>query len=126
MSNDKKEEFSPRELKLLEVLFDEACGNFREAMKLAGYSPNDPAGPLRKRLAKEIQDRSKELIVSGTPQAILNLLKIFDDPTYPGAKNIIATAKEILDRGGVNKEESTGTQNFEAKNIFILPAKDGD
>lgn len=116
-------DLSPREEKFLEVLFEDALGDVRTAMKLAGYGPNDPSSTLLRKLRKEIQERSKNFIAAASPQAIINLLKIFQDPTYPGAKNIISAAKEVLDRSGVVKEDVNSTNHIEAKNVFILPAK---
>jgi hypothetical protein len=106
----------------LDVLFDECKGDVRAAMTMSGYPKSLPTSTITKRLKKEIQERSRDFLVSSTAKASIAIVDLINDPNLPGAKNILAASKEILDRGGVNKEENP-TGPIE-QNIFILPAKE--
>lgn len=110
-----------REQYFLDILFDECGGDFKAAMTSAGYPANHPVGELRRKLSKQIKQASKDYIVSMTPKAAVSLGGVLINPSELGAKNIISAAKEILDRGDVNKEE----QKMEAMEnvVILLPPK---
>lgn len=112
---------SEREEYFLDVLFDKADGDFEYAMKLAGYPPSQSASTVRKKLSKQIKQMTKDYLVSQTPRAARELVKIFRDPSVAGAQNIIKVAENILNRGDVNKEEA----KFEMPEnvIILLPPK---
>lgn len=105
----------------LTFLCNEAGGDIRRAMDLAGFPKDLPMFVVTKRLKKQIQEISKDFLASHTLRASIELVKVFNDPTALGAKNVIAASKEVLDRGGVGKEEVL-TVNDE-RNMFVLPAK---
>jgi hypothetical protein len=63
-------------------------------------------------------------MLSSTAKAAHQLVKVFEDPNMPGTVNIIKAAKEILDRGDVNKEETVGV--YEERYVILLPPKDKD
>jgi hypothetical protein len=106
----------------LDVLFDQCGGDVRRAMDEVGFPKNMPTSAITKRLAKHIRERSKDYLVSNTGKAVISLVGTLNDPTAPGVKNTLAAAQQILDRGGVFKEEAP--QVIEHRNMFILPAKD--
>jgi hypothetical protein len=110
-----------REQYFLDILFDECGGDFKEAMKKSGYPNNVSVGEVRRKLSKEIKKASKDYLVSQTPNAAVKLVSVLHDPSAMGAKNIISAAKEILDRGDVNKEETKVELPDNA--IVILPPK---
>lgn len=114
---------TPRQEKFLSVLFDEAGGDFRRAMELAGYSKNTPLSDILTPLREEIISLSKSYLALKSPQAIMELVSIYSNPARPGANNIINVSREILDRGGVLKATEVQT-NTEVRNIFILPPKE--
>jgi hypothetical protein len=111
-----------KEVFFLDVLFDKCSGNVRAAMTEAGYPKDAPTAPVRKKLSKYIKDRTKDFLSASSGVAAITLVNVLVDPNQVGAKNIIAAAKDVLDRGGVYKEE--GPQVTEIRNMFILPAKD--
>jgi len=113
-----------REEYFLEVLFQEADGDIEYAMKLAGYPKGTSASSVRKKLSKQIKQYTKDYIVSQTPRAAKELVKIFRDPTTPGALNIIKVAENILNRGDVNKEEAK--YEMPENVIILLPPKKSD
>ena len=104
-----------REEYFLDVLFTKAKGDFELAMDLAGYPKSSSVSQLRKKLSKHIRDYTKDYIVSQTAKAAQQLVNVFQDPNALGTKNILTAAKEILDRGDVNKEE----QKFEIPENII-------
>lgn len=101
----------------LEVLFDECKGNVPAAMKQAGISGS--ASAIQKRLHKEIKERAASYLGAHTAKAAISLVDAIDNPNIPGLDRAIKAAKEILDRGGVVKDETpvVKEQNF----MFILP-----
>lgn len=118
------EGITERDEYFLDILFDECKGDVRAAMTQCGYPKSTPTSAITKRLKKEIQERSKAFLASTTAKAVISLSDVINDPNLPGTKNILAAAKEILDRGGINKEETINVQ--QEQNMFILPAKEDD
>lgn len=113
-----------REQYFLDILFDECSGDFSLAMSKAGYTKDTPVGAIRRKLSKEIKKASKEYIVSLTPKAAVSLGSVLGTPDALGNKNLLSAAKEILDRGDVNKEEKSFDLPENA--IVILPPKKVD
>lgn len=111
-----------RERNFLDALYDECSGDIRKAMDLVGYHHSVPVSAVTKKLNKFIKDRAKEYLVASTARAVVSLSSVLSDPTRPGSDTMIKASKEILDRGGVFKEE--GIHVTEVRNMFILPAKD--
>lgn len=116
------EGLTPMEVAFLDCLFDTHKGNFKAAMDAVGYHKTASSSLLRKKLAKHIQEASKLYLISSTARAASGLVSVFDDPAAVGNKNLIAAAKEVLDRSGVFKEEQVKVT--EIRNMFILPAKE--
>ena len=104
--------------KFLDLLFEECKGNIKDAMKLAGLTGSQHV--LTKRLEQQIKERSQTYMAASTARATISLVSVLDDPNQPGLDRTIKAAKEILDRGGVVKDETPTVkeQNF----MFILPA----
>ena len=109
--------------KLLQVLFDEAKGDLRTAMRIAGYSDKTPASHVAKTLSEEIFQATKEYIArSATPAAYEMGVIISGKGDLNGQKERMAAAKDILDRAGLSKTEKV---EVTAKDpLFILPKKD--
>lgn len=114
---------SEREEYFLDILFDQANGDIPYAMKLAGYPTDTSANQLRKKLAREIKEATKNYLISQTPGAAVHLSKILREPTLPGAKNVIDAAKQILDRGDV-VQDTNKTNELPRNIIVLLPPKD--
>lgn len=119
---NKENGLTEREEAFLEVLFDKCNGSIKDAMKEVGYPSGTPVSHVTKKLQKEIRERAKEYLTSASAVASITLVNVLLDPNQVGAKNIIAAAKEVLDRSGVYKEEAP--QITEVRNMFILPPKD--
>lgn len=106
----------------LDLLFDQCGGDVRRAMDLSGFHKETPTSEITKRLSKHIRERTKEYLQANSGKAALSIVDVLRDPSAPGQKNVLVAAKEILDRGGVFKEEQP--QVIEHRNMFILPPKD--
>jgi len=117
---DKESGLSDKETFFLDILFDKHKGNFISAMKEAGFSESD-SRKVRAKLSKEIQKVSKEYLESETSRAAVSLSQVLEDPTQPGSKLLISAAKEVLDRGGVVKEDVLPTVSDNI--LVILPPK---
>lgn len=111
-----------RERTFLDVLFDVCGGDIRAAMDEAGYHHSVSTNSVSKALGRQIRERSKEYLISQTARAAITLSGVLSDPTRPGNDSVIKAAKEILDRGGVFKEEAV--QVTEIRNMYILPPKE--
>jgi hypothetical protein len=118
---DPESGLNEREQYFLDVLFDLADGDFEYAMSLAGFPKNYPVSKLRRKLSKEIKQATKEYIVSQTPKAARGLMKVLTSPGTIGNKDILQAAKEILDRGDVNKSEDV--IEIPDNVIILLPPK---
>ena len=104
----------------LEVLFEEANGDFVTAKELAGYSPTYPTSSIVKTLEEEIISYTKQYLSRSGPKAAVGLVGVLDNPTEWGVKEKLAAAKEVLNRIGI-----VGTEKIElgGNGIFILPSK---
>lgn len=120
MTDEKK--YTEMQEAFLEALCGEARGNIREAMNMAGYSPNtrinEVVGPLR----DEIVNRASDLLAMNAPRATFSMIDVLHDPGAMGARNAVAAATQILDRAGLVKKEQVEIKGPEG-GIFILPPK---
>lgn len=104
----------------LEVLFDQAEGDFVAAKKMAGYSETYPTSQIVNTLRDEIVEATKAYIARSGPKAAVRLVGVLSNPLELGVKEIIAASKDILDRAGVVKTEKV---EVSGNGVFILPAK---
>jgi hypothetical protein len=120
MTDEKK--YTEMQEAFLDALCGEARGNIREAMNMAGYSPNtrinEVVGPLR----DEIVNRASDLLAMNAPRATFSMIDVLHDPGAMGARNAVAAATQILDRAGLVKKEQVEIKGPEG-GIFILPPK---
>lgn len=118
----KDSNLTPRQEKFLSCLFEEAGGDIRKAMDLAGYSKStkivDVVGPLN----EHVQELTKHFINTTAPEALFTLLSILRDPTRPGSNVALKAADSLLDRGGIIKNDGSKGEKT-VQNIFILPEK---
>lgn len=110
--------------KFLDVLYEEAKGDVRAAMKLAGYSPNTASRSVTTALAEEIADLTMKFIAQSSTKAVYSMYEVMQDPTKLGNKDKMLAAKDILDRAGFNRTEKVEVKSKEP--LFILPAKNED
>lgn len=115
-------QLTPRQQAFLDVLFEEAGGNVRTAMDMAGFAKSTKTIDIAKALHQEIAELNRQYMALYGPEAISSLLSVLRDPTQPGANVRMNTAEKILDRAGVSKGEHV-KQEGQIQNIFILPPK---
>lgn len=107
---------------LLQCLFDEAKGDLRVAMQIAGYSDATPTSSVAKTLSKEIAEATQDYIARCSTVAAFEMGEIIrGSAPLIGLKERMAAAKDILDRGGFAKTEKVEVSSKDP--LFILPPK---
>ncbi|HYD90657.1 MAG TPA: hypothetical protein VEA37_04115 [Flavobacterium sp.] len=126
LTTKKERVYTEEQQKFLNSLFlPEVKGDFRKAMRMAGYSENTKPSDIIHSLRDEIIEASKNILALNSPRAAMSLIGLLDDPTAAGAVNTIKVAESILNRTGVKeKEESNVTIKAGTGGIFIMPAKE--
>lgn len=110
----------------LDALYEDAKGDVKQAMKIAGYAASTPISHVIEPLAEEIVKRGQAFMSAHVPKATLRMLKIIDDASELGSAVSLAASKEVLDRGGLAKKESLSISAEGVTGIFLLPAKSKD
>ena len=105
------------------LISEDAMGDLRTAMRLAGYSDNTKIAHTAKELRKEIREATETLLAMYAPKAAFALTSILDDPDTFNARHIISASKEILDRTGLGKQSQVELELNPHNPIFILPPK---
>ena len=105
------------------LISEEAMGDLRTAMRLAGYSENTKIAHTAKELRKEIREATETLLAMYAPKAAFALTSILDDPDTFNARHIISASKEILDRTGRGVKSQLELEVNPHNPIFILPPK---
>lgn len=117
-----EKKLSERQEKFIEALLGEAKGNVRQAMRIAGYSETTAIREAMAPVAEEVAEAAQMLLALNAPKAALGMVGVLDDPSSLGARNVVAAAKELLDRAGVVKKEKVEVSG-PAGSMFILPPK---
>lgn len=107
--------------KFLDVLFEEARGDYVMAKKLAGYSDNYSTRHIVESLEDEIVELTKKFLTKVGTKAAFSMYEVMADPTALGNKEKMAAAKDLLDRGGFKAKDEVKVEA--ATPLFILPAK---
>lgn len=113
-----------KQQKFLEVLFNEARGDYNKAKHLAGYSPTIPSSSIVASLEDEIFEATKKFILQGGTKAAFHLYEVMENPMQAGNKERMAAAKDFLDRAGFGKTEKVEVKSESP--LFVLPPKDED
>jgi hypothetical protein len=116
-------ELTELQKKFLEYLFGEAQGDPAVAKKMAGYSQNYPTSAVIESLNEEIVEHTRLFLTRNGAKAAMRLVGVMDNPERLGTKEILAAAKDVLDRIGVVKTEKI---DINSNGIFVLPAKQED
>ena len=77
-------ELTDRQEIFLDCLFDQANGNLREAMKIAGYSENTKTSTVLRTLQDQIIDRTQMYLAANGPLAAMAMPGVLTDPTSFG------------------------------------------
>ena len=114
-------ELTEKQQKFLDVLFEEAEGNFVKAKKMAGYSENYSTTSIVEGLQDEILEKTKKFLVTHGAKAAWAMVSVMDNPTDLGNKEKMAAAKDLLDRAGHKAGEKVEVKTESP--LFILPQK---
>ena len=106
------------------LVSEDAMGDLRTAMRLAGYSDNTKVAYMARELRKEIKEAAETLLAMYAPKAAYALTSILDNPDTFNARHIISASKEILDRTGLGVKTQMEVGVNSHNPIFILPPKD--
>jgi hypothetical protein len=118
-----KRSLNEREKLFIELLFSaEVGGSATKAKILAGYSESYKTSELIARLEEDIIEATKKYISQNAPKAAVKLVGILDNPVAIGNKELLATAKDVLDRAGLAKVEKVEMKT--SGGIFYLPSKE--
>ena len=107
--------------RFLEVLFEEAKGDFVKAKKLAGYSDTYSTKQIVESIEDEIAELTKKFIARVGTKAAYSIYEVMQDPTALGNKEKMLAAKDLLDRGGFKAKDEVKVEANAP--LFILPAK---
>lgn len=112
----------------LELLFTDvedggAGGNFFLAKKLAGYADTTSTTYLKKAYKKDIEEATRNFLGEVGPEATFSIIGVMRNPVQMGAKEKLAAAKDLLDRGGFGKVEKVDIST-NGGGLFILPPKE--
>ena len=105
------------------LVSEDAMGDLRTAMQLAGYSDNTKVAYMARELRKEIREAAETLLAMYAPKAAYALTLILDNPDTFNARHIISASKEILDRTGLGVKSQMEVAVNSHNPIFILPPK---
>ena len=105
------------------LVSEDAMGDLRTAMRIAGYSDNTKVAYMARELRKEIKEAAETLLAMYAPKAAYALTSILDNPDTFNARHIISASKEILDRTGLGVKTQMDVAVNSHNPIFILPPK---
>ena len=117
----KERQLTEKQQKFLEVLFEEARGDFVLAKRLAGYSDGTPTTDIVKALKDEVLERTNMYLARSAPRAAMAMVGALVDPTELGIKEKMSAAKEVMDRVGIIKSEKIQVES--SGGVMILPPK---
>lgn len=116
-------QLTEQQQKFIDVLFDEADGNLRKAMRLAGYSESYMPSQIAKVLKEEIIEATQLYMALNAPKAAAAMVGAIDDPTELGLKEKMQAAKDLMDRAGLVKTEKVQVES-NTGGVMLLPAKE--
>lgn len=117
-------ELTEKQQKFLDVLFEEARGNFAVAKSLAGYSDDYSVSRVVNSLQDELLELTKKFIATRGARAAWAMMEVLDNPTDLGNKEKMAAAKDFLDRAGHKASDKLEVKTETP--LFILPEKHND
>ena len=117
-------QLTEKQIKFLDVLFDEAGGDVVTAKKLAGYSEGSSTSVIVESIKDEIADKTRTWFARTAPKAAMAMTQALYDPTELGIRDKMTAAKNLLDRAGLGKVDKIDVGSSSG-GVFILPSKEG-
>jgi hypothetical protein len=121
-----KSNLTDKQKMFLNALYEDAKGDIRMAMDIAGYAKATSIDSVIEPLADEIVDMGRRFMAVNVPKAAIAMVGVIDEPTMLGGERKIAAAKEVMDRAGLVKREKIDVGAEGISGIFFLPAKKTD
>lgn len=125
MSDKKERELTEGQIAFLDALFlPEVGGDYRKAMRHAGYSDNYQVSNIISSLSEEIKDRANKIILMNAPKAAVKMGELLDNPSMMAGSNLLKVAQDVLDRSGVTKKSEPTLSDLRAPGgVILLPPK---
>lgn len=117
-------QLTEKQIKFLDVLFDDAGGDVVTAKKLAGYSEGSSTSVIVESIKDEIADKTRTWFARTAPKAAMAMTQALYDPTELGIRDKMTAAKDLLDRAGLGKVDKIDVGSSSG-GVFILPSKEG-
>ena len=118
-------EYTEKQEKFLDALYEDPQGNINNAMVKAGYKEGAGSTALVKSLQQEIVEIATLILARNAPKAANKLVDIMESNIpIPQANQKLNAAQSLLDRVGVIKESRVSVDNTVTGGIFVMPAKD--
>lgn len=118
----KKRELTPQQMQFLDILFENG-GNVTQAAVDAGYSKGSAVW-LRKTLAEEIVDRTKDILSMNAYKAATRLVDTIDNPAPERGDDLrLKAAESLLNRVGVKQQETINHNVAAVHGVVLLPPK---
>jgi len=118
----KERELTPQQAQFLDILFENG-GNVTAAAVDAGYSRGS-AGWLRKNLAEEIVERTRDVLSVNAMKAATRLISTIDNPMPERGDDLrLKAAESLLNRVGVKAPEEINHNVTAIHGVVLLPPK---
>ena len=118
----KKRALTEKQTKFLDILFENG-GQVTKAAVDAGYSEGS-AGWLRKNLADEIVERTKDVLSMNAFKAATRLVDTIDNPAPERGDDLrLKAAESLLNRVGVRQAETINHNVTAMHGVVLLPPK---
>jgi|TARA_R100000654_G_scaffold60280_1_gene87130 phage terminase small subunit len=118
----KKRELTTQQSQFLDILFENG-GNITAAATDAGYSVGS-ASWLRKTLADEIVERTKDVLSMNAFKAANRLVATIDNPAPERGDDLrLKAAESLLNRVGVKQAEQINHNVTAVHGVVLLPPK---
>ena len=115
-------ELTTKQQTFLQVLFDEADGDYVKAKRIAGYSETTSPSEVLRSVKDEVLELTKEYMAMNAPRAARAMVNVLERPSELGNQHRLNAAKELLDRIGIHKTDKVEVST--PNGIMILPPKD--
>ena len=121
-SQVKKRELTPQQVQFLDILFENG-GQVTAAAVDAGYAKGSAAW-LRRHLADEIVDRTKDVLSMNALKAANRLVDTIDNPAPERGDDLrLKAAESLLNRVGVKQAEQINHNVTAVHGVVLLPPK---
>jgi len=117
----KVRELTTKQQTFLQVLFDEADGDYTKAKRLAGYSETTSPSEVLRSLKDEVLELTREYLAMNAPRAARAMINVLERPSELGNQHRLNAAKELLDRIGIQKTDKVEVSS--PNGIMLLPPK---